>query len=213
MIYTRGQKINKWNVVYVKYKHFQFQKSFECPTMQLIYEVPCILLICQWMWENVNRLRIVNVATILAPSLLLVRGPATNINVCYLSSAKHKLNPPRGHAPAAYRGRWFPYVQYRGSHTRTLFALWRLKVFKIWIETPMIIETMSRRPSRDLKAKSCQRIAGKLFLSEFNYESPMEELRRLKCFQTINACMVMTVWADWDDRPYRYFFPVGKGWV
>lgn len=68
------------------------------------------------------------------PSLLLVRGPATNINVCYLSSAKHKLNPPWGHAPAAYRGRWFPYVQYRGSHTRTLFALWRLKVFKIWIE-------------------------------------------------------------------------------
>lgn len=72
---------------------------------------------------------------------------------------------------------------------------------------------MSRRPSRDLKAKSRQRIAGKLFLSEFNYESPMEELRRLKCFQTRNACMVMyskviTIWAEMTDQ--ALFFPRWK---
>jgi hypothetical protein len=80
-------------------------------------------------------------------SLPLVRIQLTSLNVCYINLAKHKLNTPGGRALTTYRGRWFPYVQYKGSHTRTLFALWRLKVFKIWIESPMIIDTKSKRLS------------------------------------------------------------------
>lgn len=141
------------------------------------------------------------------PSLLLVRGPATNINVCYLSSAKHKLNPPWGHAPAAYRGRWFPYVQYRGSHTRTLFALWRLKVFKIWIEECNDNREPCPGVRRGISKPSLVSALQESFFCRNLIMFPMEELRRLKCFQTRNSCIG---WLRWQAIQL-FFFPDGEG--
>lgn len=140
-------------------------------------------------------------------SLLLVRGPATNINVCYLSSAKHKLNPPWGHAPAAYRGRWFPYVQYRGSHTRTLFALWRLKVFKIWIEECNDNREPCPGVRRGISKPSLVSALQESFLCRNLIMS-----FQWKSWGDWNVFkQEIHVLDDWDDRPYSYFFPRWRG--
>lgn len=141
------------------------------------------------------------------PSLLLVRGPATNINVCYLSSAKHKLNPPWGHAPAAYRGRWFPYVQYRGSHTRTLFALWRLKVFKIWIEEC----NDNREPCPGVRRGTSKPSLVSALQESFFCRNLIMSFQ-WKSWGDWNVFkQEIHVLDDWDDRPYSYFFQDGEG--